>query len=124
MISFFEKHNKLSWLTAIIGAVLIFYISSRTFQPTEGGFSLTPIVYHFYAFFLLSAFILISILKGKIKKKKIIIGIAIAIFYGISDEIHQLFVPGRSFSLFDIMINSTGIIFAAILYIQRFKFKK
>lgn len=42
--------------------------------------------------------------------KKIYIGIIICVIYAISDEIHQLFVPGRSCQLLDILIDSMGSI--------------
>ena len=42
--------------------------------------------------------------------KKIYIGIIICVLYTISDEIHQLFVPGRSCQLLDILIDSIGSI--------------
>lgn len=52
--------------------------------------------------------------------KKIYISIIICIIYAISDEIHQLFVPGRSCQITDILIDSmgsvTGIILLYIIY--------
>ena len=56
MIFWFEKHNKFSWIITILIAIFIFYISSLSFEPTpKGGFALDTIIYHFYAFFFLSA---------------------------------------------------------------------
>ncbi len=43
-------------------------------------------------------------------------GIILAIIYGISDEIHQLFVPGRFASTKDILINSFGILLTSLAY--------
>ncbi len=124
MISWFERHNKISWVITLLIAITIFYLSSQTFKPgPPAGFNWKPIAYHFYAFLFLSAFLLISLIKGNPKSKKIIlIAIIIAILYGISDEIHQLFVPGRAFAISDILINSAGILFASLLYsLLRFK---
>lgn len=42
--------------------------------------------------------------------KKIYMAIIICVLYAISDEIHQLFVPGRSCQLLDILIDSIGSI--------------
>ena len=84
-------------------------------MPSE-GFPWKPIAYHFYAFLFLSVFLLISLTKGK-NKKLILISFIIVIFYGITDEFHQLFVPSRAFAISDILIDSAGILFAGLIYI-------
>ena len=43
-------------------------------------------------------------------KKQIIISILLGIIYAITDEIHQLFVPGRSGQVKDVYIDSLGVI--------------
>ena len=50
-------------------------------------------------------------------------GIILVILYGVSDEIHQLFVPGRFFSLSDILTNTAGILSSMVAYIMS-SFKK
>ena len=125
MISWFEKHNKLSWIITIFIAIIIFYVSSLTFAPGPlRGFPWKPIAYHFYAFLFLAAFLLISLNRGKIENKKFIfIAIIIALVYGVSDEFHQLFVPGRACSFSDFLTDSAGILFASTLYLL-LRFKK
>jgi VanZ family protein len=119
IINWFEKHSSASWLITIIIASTIFYLSSKTFQGTSTTSNLS-IIYHFFAFFFLAAFLLISLIKGKISNPLLFVfGIGLAIIYGISDEIHQYFVPGRHFSLFDILTNSTGILTASTIYCAR-----
>lgn len=118
MIAWFEKHNKISWLITIIIAATIFYISSLIFEPStgKGGIGFKALAYHVIAFFFLSLFLSISIAKGKYRHL-VLLAIIIAILYGISDEIHQSFVPGRVPGLFDIFLNSFGIILASTLYL-------
>ena len=41
-------------------------------------------------------------------RKKIIISILLGIWYAITDEVHQLMVPGRNGAIFDIYIDSLG----------------
>lgn len=48
--------------------------------------------------------------------KKIYISIIICIIYATSDEIHQLFIPGRSFQIKDIMIDTFGSLTGIYLY--------
>ncbi len=116
MISWFEKHTKISWLITILIIIAIFYISSISFKPSGiSGFNLKPIFYHLLAFFCLAFFLSISLVKGE-KNKLIILGIILAVFYGIFDETHQLFVPGRYFSISDILTDSAGVLFANVIY--------
>jgi hypothetical protein len=42
--------------------------------------------------------------------------IFIASLFAFSDEIHQLFVPGRAFQLIDLIIDFIGILFGVFLY--------
>ena len=59
--------------------------------------------------------------------KKAYIDIIICIIYAISDEIHQLFVPGRSYQTLDIIIDSIGSlvgIYLLILIKKRKKYNK
>ena len=122
MIKWFEKHNIISWIITILIAIIIFYVSSLTFAPgTQAGFNWKPLAYHFYAFLFFSAFLLIALVKGK-NKKFIFIAIAFAIIYAISDEIHQFFVPGRACALQDVLIDTTGILFASLFYVVRMKY--
>jgi VanZ family protein len=116
IIKYFEKHYLISWIITILIASIIFYLSSQTFHGTSTT-SWLSIVYHFFAFFFLGAFLLISLIKGKINRPLFIIGIALAVLYGFFDEIHQYFVPGRHFSLLDILTDSTGVLTASTIYL-------
>jgi VanZ family protein len=47
--------------------------------------------------------------EGSAKQARDWTGIGVGILYGISDEIHQLFVPMRLFSLSDIVADALGV---------------
>jgi len=123
MIKILEKNPKLSLLIAILIAVIIFFMSSLTFPPSPPSFGSRPILYHFIIFFLFAFFLLIAITKGD-KNNFIYIGILIAIVYALSDEFHQLFVPGRACAFSDFLVDSAGILFASFLYILSIKLRK
>jgi hypothetical protein len=118
MFNWFEKHNKISFLIALIMGSIIFYASSISFSGTGGGISYKSYIYHFTAFSYFALFLLISLSKGKYNKPLMITAISIAILYGILDEIHQYFVPNRFPSLIDILTNSIGILSISIAYIK------
>ncbi|WP_461811138.1 VanZ family protein [Faecalimonas sp.] len=52
---------------------------------------------------------------GIIGKKGMAYGILTGVAYAMTDEIHQLFVPGRSCQVTDVLIDSTGVIFGSII---------
>ena len=121
MISWFEKHTKISWAITLIITIAIFYISSLTFEQStgSGGIGLKAILYHIIVFFFFAFFLAISLVRGK-NRSLIFIVIIISILYGISDEIHQFFVPGRVSSIYDVFLDSVGTIFASFFYFISF----
>jgi len=70
-------------------------------------------VFHIFEFFILNLFLL----KGFAKNKKDnILFTLISILFAISDEIHQFFVLNRVASVFDVLIDTVGILFGYIIY--------
>ena len=79
--------------------------------------------------YIILTFLLILLFRSKHTwnmdiKKAIILAVVICLVYSMTDEIHQLLVPGRSGLLID-CVNDTcsGFVAAAIYYIG-YKFKK
>lgn len=50
-------------------------------------------------------------------KSKFINSLGFGILYAISDEIHQFFVPGRSCRIFDVFVDTCGLITGITFYI-------
>ena len=66
-------------------------------------------------------FLLAGSYADREKKRSRMIGIPIILgsLYAVSDELHQLFVPGRSCELMDMLIDSSGVVigtFAALFF--------
>lgn len=74
---------------------------------------------HFTIYLILGILVYLLIFEYKIDKK-IIISLLICIIYSFSDEIHQLFIEGRSGEFRDIFIDSLGS-FIGIFIIKRLK---
>ena len=104
------------WLPVILYALLIFYLSSLSTPlfKVEQVISMklpdtTLIVLHIIEYLILSLLLYRALNNTKINNA-LTLTILITIIYGFTDEIHQLFVPGRLFSIFDLMANSFGAI--------------
>jgi hypothetical protein len=115
MLKFFEKRKYLSLSITVIIAIIIFTISSMSFKGAA-KIGIISVIYHFLAFFWFSFFLVITLIGGK-RKKLIYIAIILAIIYAVSDEIHQIFVPYRVFSVFDILTDAAGVLFASFIYL-------
>ena len=96
------------WIPVFLYMLLIFYMSSLEAKELPAvQIDLSPI--HILEFFILSYLVFRAISNEKLKTLHIfILTILISTMYGIIDEMHQLFVPGRYFSIFDIIFNFIG----------------
>ena len=82
---------------------------------------------HFTEYFILSLLILNVIKDYKvIDYRWLIFTMIMCILYAISDESHQLFVDGRVGRAADVLIDSSGSLFALICYkiVKKFKSKR
>ena len=79
---------------------------------------------HAAVYFVMAIFLQITIL-GIFRRKllSMFITFTFCVAYGISDEIHQLFIPGRTFQLIDLVMDTGGasaaIVLVVLVYIIR-----
>jgi VanZ family protein len=94
-----------SWLPVLLWAAIIFFFSAAELL----GQFLHFLEYAVLVFLLARAFY-------KTASTQSIYTVIIASLFAFSDEIHQLFVPGRAFQLIDLIIDFIGILFGVFLY--------
>jgi polysaccharide biosynthesis protein VpsQ len=71
---------------------------------------------HLFEFGILYFLLIIVFLSyGDLKKWMEVIVLTISLLFGITDEIHQIFVPFRSFSVIDLIKNAVGVIVIACI---------
>lgn len=64
---------------------------------------------HFFEYMILGILIILVIREyKKVTRKQIILGILFCMLYACSDELHQMFIAGRSPHVFDVMIDTFG----------------
>lgn len=123
----FKKIN--SWIPVLIWMGVIFYLSHQpASESSELSASLAAtILYmieviipvdpdyfhhfvrksaHFFAYFILGILVVNAFRVYNFKYAAY--SLFICVLYAISDEVHQLFIPGRSGELRDVLIDGTG----------------
>lgn len=116
------------WIPVLFWMGVIFFFSSNsdpylllpaalrqlTSSPVMDGTSLSdylnPLM-HFGSYGVLAFLVMraVSVDHG-VKRKHVLLSIFFSMFYAVSDETHQLFVPGRSFQLFDLLVDLFGVL--------------
>lgn len=119
------KQMKLILMILPILYMLFIWLQSSKFNPSQLEYlypTIHPVVFlmiggtlelaHLIQFGILYLLIILAILSYcELTTKKEIIAFVIAGIYGLVDEIHQYFVPYRSFSTIDIIKDIIGVIF-------------
>ena len=112
---------KNSTLQTNIVVDIIYKIYSNIFNDkvdfiTFNSFLFKPVrkIAHFLEYTVLGMLAYINF-KDLTKKNTIVISIVFSVLYAISDEIHQMFVPGRYCALLDMFIDACGATLGIIL---------
>jgi len=100
------------WLPALAWMGLIFFLSSREQLPTvdQNG----PLDWswrqagHLLEYALLALLYYGALQGGPAGWGRLAWAVGLAVVYGLSDELHQHFVPGRSSNWEDVLFNSAG----------------
>ena len=128
-------HKFLSWTAVILWMALIFNLSSQVAeQSNELSTGITEVIVktvekvapqaafdiksfnnilrknaHFFAYLVLGILLLNALSRSGVNGYRgVILALGICILYAISDEVHQLFVPGRGGQVKDVIIDSAG----------------
>ena len=113
-----NESSKLSG--GITRAILNFFniLEGKTLEQQSAIETIIRKLAHYSIYALGGILILLHVNLYKIKtNKKVIISWLIGTAYAMTDEIHQLFVPGRSGELRDVCIDSLGVITGIIIFL-------
>jgi VanZ family protein len=99
------------WLPVIICMGCISYMSSLPGEDIPLLFPFQDVVFHGIIYAVLG-FLFLRAFKNSFRDLDfiglLIVTVLFGLAYGILDEIHQIYVPGRSCSGFDILIDAAG----------------
>ncbi len=114
------KKNSLHWFPVIFYLFLIFYLSSRS----DVGVSHDKLA-HIAAYSVMCVlFVWALCLHLKSLFPLIFCAIILTTLYGMSDEYHQSFVPGRDSSIYDVYADFAGALIGALFYVLITRFSK
>jgi VanZ family protein len=120
------KKHIIYWFPVYVYMGIIFYFSSQSFvgvSSTVGKAGLSGELQHLIEYLGLSLLVFRGVVNT-FKRNSILLTLIISGLYGLSDEIHQYFVPGRMFSFFDIGFDLLGIVIGIVTYSIWLNFKK
>ena len=107
------------WLPLIIYCLAIYIQSSYPGAEKIPRFAFSDKILHFGAYGLLGILFYRAYETLPLKANKrllFLLSIGSAILYGVSDEIHQYFVPFRQADIMDVMANTIGSICGVYFY--------
>lgn len=109
--------RRLSLVLALAWMGYIFYLSSQHTLDIPSLFEYQDKVMHFTAYGVLGVFLLGAMLlrPGGYTATQVALATLIASLYGISDEIHQSFVPGRDPDVLDWLADTSGALLATLV---------
>ncbi len=97
--------NLLRWFPALVWMSIIFYWSSQPVLPIDSlpNSSLAHYLSHIGAYGILA--VLLTFGTGS-SRRGLWLAFVLVILYGVSDEIHQSFTPGRKAGVKDVAVNT------------------
>lgn len=112
-----------AWLAVIAWAALIFGLSAQSTLPdlAHGLPDLQDIAGHLAAYAGLAFWLALALRRTPGVRHPWRWAFALAVFYGLSDEFHQSFVPNRHPDLFDVATDMVGAALALWLWRRRLR---
>jgi len=126
MVSRWRSSIALRWAAVIAWMGLIFFLSSRRDLPNfaPGLPGLEEIGGHLIVYGVLAA-LLWWALRGSAVRYPATWALVLAVSYGATDEFHQSFVPGRTMSVSDLMVDligaSAALLIVTLLHARRMR---
>ena len=136
-------YKSISWIAVVLWMAFIFYLSAQVAEQSNNvSTGITEIIIevvetvvpekeldiktvnhfvrknaHFFTYFMLGILVVNALAASGVKGfKGIAIAFLICVLYAVSDEVHQLYVPGRGCQITDVLIDSGGALAGISLF--------
>lgn len=108
-------------LPVIAWAVLLFFLSSiPSASLPKLALEAKDLILHFGAYAVFGVLLSHAVIQrlDRLSSGSGLLVIIIGTLYGISDELHQIFVPGRQCAFSDFLADCAGLVFGLFLYLS------
>ncbi len=96
-------------LPALAWAGLLFWLSSQSKLPSAVFlFDGIDKLFHAGAYGVLAIFVWLALPEGSGRARRVVLALALSSAYGVSDEVHQHWVPGRTTDVLDWTADTAG----------------
>ena len=103
-----QSRFNIYWIISLLYMALIFLFSSFPPPMELPSFSFADKLAHLLEYGLLASLIYFALEKSQANFHPIFIPFLIAFLFGVSDEVHQYFVPGRDADVIDAVADAMG----------------
>lgn len=119
---FYLSHQPASVSSEVSGTFVDVIIAFMTVLPLRIDADLIHVLVrksaHFFAYFILGWLVFHTVHLYKLRLLQAVsLAFLMTVLYAISDEVHQLFIPGRSGELGDVLIDSAGSLTGIFTYL-------
>lgn len=108
------------WLPVLMYVALILVLSAQPKLRAPGPFYFTDKFYHVLEYFGLGVLLARAFRAGRrtaAPMRTLTMAVALGIIVGVSDEIFQSFVRGRSSDIYDVLADATGVLLAQVVFL-------
>jgi VanZ family protein len=110
-----RRAGRWRWLVVAAYLSVIFFLSALSTLPELPG-APSDKLQHATAYAVMSALVVWALVRGDwrlVTFRSVVAATLFCTLYGWTDELHQLFVPGRNYDVRDVLANATGAFLAA-----------
>jgi len=108
------------WVPAVVWAALIYYLSSLPGSTFPSPFAYADKVFHLGMYAVLGYLVARALgCSGRAGRVIMMLALLLCLIYGVSDEIHQSFIPDRVPSVTDIVADVFGSVLGIRIYTRK-----
>ena len=113
------KHDLSRWFMPAIYAAMIFIVSSLPGPPAEAAIRVSDKLLHMCLYGLMAVLVAMAMQRpGRpLPWRRALIVVLITVAYGVTDEYHQSFVPGRLAGADDGLADAAGAVLGVAWYV-------